>query len=155
MARIQFHIEAPALRITIKAILTSAGHEEVQTRPEVIIADSAQRALTYIAECPVLVLAAAAEIPEAVRAMEQGVYGYIFLPLQPGEAELMVRRALAQSSGIRFEDPVMSMEEAETQHIRNTMRQCHNNQAETARRLGIGRNTLWRKLKRMGEVERP
>ncbi|MBI5091051.1 MAG: helix-turn-helix domain-containing protein [Candidatus Hydrogenedentes bacterium] len=33
-------------------------------------------------------------------------------------------------------------------HIRSVLRQCKNNQGKAAQVLGIGRNTLWRKLKR-------
>jgi len=35
----------------------------------------------------------------------------------------------------------------EREHILATLRECHGNQAKAADLLGIGRNTLWRKLK--------
>ncbi|NOY06315.1 MAG: sigma-54-dependent Fis family transcriptional regulator [Chlorobi bacterium] len=38
--------------------------------------------------------------------------------------------------------------------IEHTLKRCMYNQAETARRLGIGRNTLWRKIKQY-EIEIP
>jgi two-component system response regulator HydG len=34
------------------------------------------------------------------------------------------------------------------EHIQRVLRVCKHNQAKAARILGIGRNTLWRKLKR-------
>jgi DNA-binding protein Fis len=43
----------------------------------------------------------------------------------------------------------LTLEEVEEVHILDTMRRCRDNQARAARELGIGRNTLWRKLKRI------
>ncbi|MCW5828511.1 MAG: sigma-54-dependent Fis family transcriptional regulator [Deltaproteobacteria bacterium] len=47
-------------------------------------------------------------------------------------------------------DQVIPLAEAEKTHILNAYTACQHNQVETARRLGIGRNTLWRKLKEYG-----
>jgi len=41
----------------------------------------------------------------------------------------------------------LSMQEVEKMHIKNMLEACFWNQTETARRLGIGYNTLWRKIK--------
>ncbi len=38
--------------------------------------------------------------------------------------------------------------DVEREHIERVLRSCHFNHTKTARILGIGRNTLWRKLKR-------
>lgn len=43
-----------------------------------------------------------------------------------------------------------SLEEAERRHIQAALQACGGNQAEAAKRLGIGRNTLWRKIKSYG-----
>lgn len=153
MARIALHIETPAARMTLKAMLEAAGHQIVTAEPELIFADTPARAAENAAACPVLLLAAAAQIPEAVNAMRQGAYGYVFLPLQPGEAVMMVARALAQQPSRAREEAILTLEEAETRHIRETLRRCHHNQADAARRLGIGRNTLWRKMKKMGDQD--
>ena len=40
-----------------------------------------------------------------------------------------------------------TLEEIELDVIRYTLKKCDNNQSETAKKLGIGRNTLWRKMK--------
>lgn len=40
-----------------------------------------------------------------------------------------------------------TLEEIEAEAIRQTLKHCKQNQTEAAKRLGIGRNTLWRKLK--------
>jgi DNA-binding NtrC family response regulator len=43
-----------------------------------------------------------------------------------------------------------SLEDIEKRHILSVLESCKNNQAEAAKKLGIGRNTLWRKLKAYG-----
>jgi len=89
--------------------------------------------------------------------MRAGVYGYLFVPFQPGEAGIMVQRAL-EFRGLATPGtqpvtdeakPSKSLGEEEERLILDTLRRCKNNQARTARVLGIGRNTLWRKLKKM------
>lgn len=42
------------------------------------------------------------------------------------------------------------LEEVERRHILEVFESCGRNQVETAEKLGIGRNTLWRKLKEYG-----
>ena len=46
----------------------------------------------------------------------------------------------------------VTLEEVETRHILATLRRCRHNQSEAARILGIGRNTLWRKRKKIREA---
>ncbi|MBI2422990.1 MAG: helix-turn-helix domain-containing protein [Candidatus Hydrogenedentes bacterium] len=91
--------------------------------------------------------------------MEKGVFGYILLPFQPGEANLMVARAL-QSAPISTPhtepttENLRSLQAVEADHILNALRVCKNNQAKAAKILGIGRNTLWRKLKKIEATRR-
>ena len=44
----------------------------------------------------------------------------------------------------------MTLEELEEQHIREVMQECGNNMSEVAKRLGIGRQSLYYKLKKYG-----
>ena len=46
--------------------------------------------------------------------------------------------------------PGLPLRDVEREHILTTLRECHGNQAKAAELLGIGRNTLWRKLKEYG-----
>jgi ActR/RegA family two-component response regulator len=41
---------------------------------------------------------------------------------------------------------VTLLDREEQQHVLRTLRECGGNRSEAARRLGIGRTTLWRKL---------
>ena len=159
MARVSLLINDPTNRLTLKAILEADGHEIVTAGPDVVIAGNPVSALEHARDLPTLVLANAGEIRHAVAAMRQGVYGYLFVPLQPGEAGIMVERALrfarpaeaaAGSSDVPRETTV---EAAEAQLILDTLRQCRNNKSKTARLLGIGRNTLWRKLRKIKSAQ--
>ncbi len=152
MARVVLTIDDPAHRLTLKAMLEAAGHQIAEDNPDVRILDVGAGAGP--GDAPTLVLTTAADVPDAVRAMERGAYGYILLPLQPGEAPLKVSRAANQSSaGAVGDDGIKTLEEVEHAHILDTLRRCKHNQAKAARVLGIGRNTLWRKLKRIREQD--
>jgi DNA-binding NtrC family response regulator len=146
MARVQLSIEDGPQRMTLQATLESAGHSVVETGGDVLFTSSVDTALKRARDCRVILLAAASGIPEAVRAMREGVWGYIFVPLQPGEAILAVERALA--TGAATGEDLRPLEDVELDHIQRVLRKCKNNQARAARMLGIGRNTLWRKLKK-------
>ena len=159
MARIRLEIEDSAQRMTLKAMLEAGGHTIAPEDPEVVFNDSIEGALSKPAGVPTIVLATASQIPDAVRAMRKGIWGYLFVPLQASEAGLVVQRALAsQARGeVKEADAVEAMrtlEQVELDYIREVVRACKHNQARAARVLGIGRNTLWRKLKKgRGPVE--
>ena len=150
MARVLLDIDDANNRIALKAMLVAEGHTCGPEQPEVIVADSPARALAHKSEAPVLTLATHAVLAEAVQAMRQGVFGYILLPFVPGEAGMMVTRALqSQGRAAPSSAPARTIEELEEQCILDTLRRCKNNQAQAARVLGIGRNTLCRKLKKI------
>lgn len=103
---------------------------------------------------PTILIATASEIPFAVEAMAAGAWGYVFVPFLPREAALAVSRALGEKA-LPDTKPTLAklrtMESAEFEHIALALRLCNGNQAKAARALNIGRNTLWRKLKKMEE----
>ena len=160
MARIRIEIRELPNRLAMKALLEAEGHE-VFTGPgdaHLVISDQPEVAEAFARDMATLVLANVAQLPRAIQAMRRGVFGYLFAPLQPGEAPVMIERALAFSRGLAgprvIEDDddeivPLTLEEVEEVHILDTMRRCRDNQARAARELGIGRNTLWRKLKRI------
>lgn len=59
---------------------------------------------------------------------------------------LAVATEQAASAGFRIGDPNLTLETLEQTHIRQVVEAMDGNQSEAARRLGIGRNTLARKL---------
>ncbi len=50
-------------------------------------------------------------------------------------------------------DSLMTLAELEKTYIRKALEVCNRNHTEAARRLGISRSTLWRKLKEHGMEE--
>ncbi|HOJ32221.1 MAG TPA: helix-turn-helix domain-containing protein [Candidatus Hydrogenedentes bacterium] len=146
MALIKLDIEDLAIRLTLKAVLEAQGHKIAVQEPDIVITDRSQHAVDCARHHITILLTPYSGVRHAIAAMQQGVYGYILLPLVPGEAEIMVQRALQSTGRISKQEPV-SLADAERLHIQRVLRQCKNNRAEAARRLGIGRNTLWRKIK--------
>jgi len=151
MARVKLNIRQPINQLTLKTMLEARGHIISEDASDIFITDDYGIALRYASSMPTLVLATAQQIGEAVELMKKGVYGYIFIPFQPDEACLMIERALGlwglNKRKLRNEE--RSLTEIETEVILQTLAECHFNRSKTARRLGIGRNTLWRKLKRI------
>ena len=140
--------------------MKAEGHEIVSDTPEVTIADSPAGAINALSTSPTVLLTPVSGIADAVNAMYQGVYGYILLPLQPGEAGLMVTRAATKDSTAvaqpsEANSSLLSLAEVEKQHIEAVLRACKGNQVKAARILGIGRNTLWRKMKSWKVKEPP
>lgn len=158
MARVKITVTDPVNRLTLEALLKAEGHEVTGAEPDVEIVDACAAALERARTGPVLILTPAPGIRDAVAAMRQGVFGYILLPFIPGEAAIMVDRAVAwhrHDAGFS-EDATNpsrpkrldSLETVEMRHIQKVLRACSYNQTEAARILGMGRNTLWRKLAR-------
>ena len=140
MARVSLDIADVNTRLMLKAMLVAEGHEVVEARADVAVSDSVRRAVIHARTQPALVLAPMAQIAQAVGAMRQGVYGYIFVPLQPGEAGLMVERAAATQAGPRGPEPAAAsaniLEDSEARLILSTLRQCKYNRTKAARALG-------------------
>lgn len=152
MVSVALHIQDLVTRMTAKAMLEAAGHPISTGDAAVIIVDNPRDAVQFVPSGRVLLLTTAAEAAAAVVAMQQGVFGYVLLPFVPGELVLMVQRAAQPAGGTSPAEPAaepLTLEARELQHIQETLRRCRHNQAEAARQLGIGRNTLWRKLKRL------
>ncbi|MCX5758890.1 MAG: hypothetical protein NTU83_10375 [Candidatus Hydrogenedentes bacterium] len=157
MARVRLDIHDPLNRTTLKAMLEAAGHTLVQSGADVALTDDLANAIATAATTPVILAVRASDIPRAVGAMRKGVYGYISIPLQHGEADLMIRHAEASGrTALRAwycappkddDTPIPTLDQLEAEHIRAVLRRCKGNHTEAARLLGIGRNTLWRKLK--------
>ena len=153
MAQVSIRVNDSTTRLTVSSLLQADGHSLAEENPDVIITDDIAGAAALAPRAATLVLAGATQIREAVAAMSQGVFGYVFVPLQPGEVEIMTRRALA-ARPVEQAHSIRKLEEVEAEHILAVLHQCKNSRAKAARLLGVGRNTLWRKLKRIEAAQR-
>jgi transcriptional regulator with GAF, ATPase, and Fis domain len=84
-------------------------------------------------------------IESAVVLCEGGIIDADDLPLVV-RARGSTREPGARTSGPRLGDPDVPLAEIEQAHVEAVLAACDGNQSEAARRLGIGRNTLARKL---------
>lgn len=155
MVRVRLHIDDPVNRMTLKAMLEAEGHSIVDAEPDAVITDDSREAIEQAESAASLLITPAGRVREAVEAMRKGVFGYILLPFQPGEAGIMVDRAVSfrrMCAGamrvIPASESAETRADAERRLILETLRRCKNNRSRAARELGIGRNTLWRKLRK-------
>ena len=152
MVRVQIDIESAELETVIRERLEHAGHVVSNVAPMVVVTDDALRAMTYLARVPTVMVADTNQLRAAVAAMRAGAYGYVFVPLQPGELELMVGRAALGLLPLEGGQP-LRLDEIEVRYIRAVVERFKGNQTKAARALGIGRNTLWRKLKQRRDAD--
>lgn len=148
MAAIELSIRDHAIRITLQSLVRRAGHHVVEEHGDVVLSDDLGGRFDDALQPPVLLVAHASEIPDAIAAMQRGAYDYVYIPLQPDEVALRIARALVSDGDAHTITPeVVTLAEAEQRVIRDALLRCNNNRSEAARQLGIGRNTLWRKMK--------
>jgi two-component system response regulator RegA len=94
----------------------------------------------------VLMLTGYGSIATAVEATRRGAVGYLSKPADADEivAGLMGRSGVESPAGI--DTPTLAR--AEWEHIQRVLVDCEGNVSETARRLGIHRRSLQRKLQK-------
>lgn len=87
-------------------------------------------------------------IESAVVLCDEGVIDENDLPLasRTASSREAARAQLSSSAGGQLGDPELTLADVEREHIRLVLESVGGNQSEAARRLGIGRNTLARKL---------
>ncbi|RDS84672.1 DNA-binding response regulator [Dyella monticola] len=108
----------------------------------------------------ILLLTGYASIATAVEAIKRGAHDYLAKPV---DADAVVRALLEGSDAApQAEDEVIDAPEAplalrrlEWEHIQRVLTECDGNISETARRLGMHRRTLQRKLSKHPVRERP
>ena len=103
---------------------------------------------TEVPSLRILLLTGYASIATAVEAIKRGAYDYLAKPV---DADAVVRALLddgdaelAEAAGLP-ESP-LRLRRLEWEHIQRTLHECGGNISETARRLGVHRRTLQRKL---------
>ena len=107
----------------------------------------------------VLLLTGYASIATAVEAIKRGAHDYLAKPV---DADAVVRALLDGDSGpgdlddlVDAPDAPLPLRRLEWEHIQRVLTECEGNISETARRLGMHRRTLQRKLSKHPVRERP
>ncbi|BFI96900.1 MAG: response regulator transcription factor [Rhodanobacter sp.] len=108
----------------------------------------------------VLLLTGYASIATAVEAIKRGAHDYLAKPV---DADAVVRALLdgdgnAEGEGEDLPDTPeapLALRRLEWEHIQRVLTECDGNISETARRLGMHRRTLQRKLSKHPVRERP
>ncbi|RCS29052.1 DNA-binding response regulator [Rhodanobacter denitrificans] len=113
---------------------------------------------TLVPDLRVLLLTGYASIATAVEAIKRGAHDYLAKPV---DADAVVRALLDGDSDVEDNDlpdtpeQPLALRRLEWEHIQRVLTECDGNISETARRLGMHRRTLQRKLSKHPVRERP
>lgn len=163
-----------AVRMSIGLALKRAGYESLATRTEeealhavrdrnikVTILDMnltltttgqdgiemLQKIRILRPEMPVILITAWGTIPLAVKAMNLGAFDFMTKPWSNEDLVAKVRRALRMLTEKESKEPE-SLDDIERHAITEALRHCDGNLSEAAARLGITRQTLYRRIEK-------
>ena len=95
-------------------------------------------------QTPVVLMTAYADINLAVKGLKNGAADFI---TKPWDNDELVRKL---KDVLDMQNEIVSLDEMEKEHIRRTIDHCHGNLTRAAELLGITRQTLYNKMKRLG-----
>ena len=95
------------------------------------------------AEVPVVLLTAYADVQLAVRGLKSGAADFI---VKPWDNDELVRKL---KDVLELQTEIVTLDEVESDHIRRAIDRCHGNLSKAAGMLGITRQTLYNKMKRL------
>ena len=94
-------------------------------------------------QTPVVLLTAYADVSLAVKGLKNGAADFI---TKPWDNEELVRKL---KDVLDMGNEIVTLDEMEKNHIRHTIDHCHGNLTKAATLLGITRQTLYNKMKRL------
>ena len=94
-------------------------------------------------QMPVVLLTAYADVALAVRGLKSGAADFI---TKPWDNDELVRKL---KDVLDMQGEIVTLDEVEADHIRRTIDRCHGNLSKAAELLGITRQTLYNKMKRL------
>lgn len=94
-------------------------------------------------QTPVVLLTAYADVSLAVRGLKSGAADFIAKPWDNDELLRKLKDVLD------MQNEIVTLDEMEKEHIRRTIDHCHGNLTQAAELLGITRQTLYNKMKRL------
>jgi two-component system response regulator RegA len=155
---------ARALRERGLAVRTAANYDEAmalakEKAPDLAVVDLrmpgrgglelVRDLKTLHAKTSVLVLTGFGSIATAVDAIRLGATNYLPKPADADDVLAAFQRGETTAEPAREKYEVPSLARAEWEHIHRVMDQCGGNVSEAARRLGIHRRSLQRKLRKL------
>jgi DNA-binding NtrC family response regulator len=94
-------------------------------------------------QVPVVLLTAYADVALAVRGLKSGAADFI---VKPWDNDELVRKL---KDVLDIQGEIVTLDEVEAGHIRRAIDHCHGNLSKAAELLGITRQTLYNKMKRL------
>lgn len=148
---------------TFECILTLENPEDIlktmaQNETDIVLLDmnftlgvnSGQEGLFWLRairkqhpQTPVVLLTAYADVSLAVKGLKSGAADFLTKPWDNSE---LVRKL---KDVLDMQNEIVTLDEVEKDHIRRTIDHCHGNLSQAAELLGITRQTLYNKMKRL------
>ena len=94
-------------------------------------------------EIPVVLITAYADVSLAVRGLKRGASDFITKPWDNDELVRKLKDVLEAA------DEMATLDEVEADHIRRAVDRCHGNLSKAADLLGVSRQTLYNKMKKL------
>ena len=132
-------------------ILIVDDNASILTAMHYLLDDTFERVLTTTQpairkqhpQTPVVLLTAYADVNLAVKGLKNGAADFI---TKPWDNDELVRKL---KDVLDMQNEIISLDEMEKEHIRRTIDHCHGNLTQAAELLGITRQTLYNKMKRL------
>ena len=94
-------------------------------------------------QTPVVLLTAYADVSLAVKGLKSGAADFI---TKPWDNDELIRKL---KDVLDMQGEIVTLDEVEAEHIRRTIDRCHGNLSKAAQLLGVTRQTLYNKMKRL------
>ena len=110
--------------------------------------DAIQRILARAPEARVVVLTGYGSIATAVKATKLGAVGYLMKPTDAEQVERALMEEDDEDGELPIPDEFQSLYRHEREYIEFVLAECEGNISQAARRLGLHRQSLQRKLRK-------
>ena len=129
---------------TFQRIITKSSPDSVLTILNQEVVNLVLRAIRkHHPELPVVLITAYADVNLAVRGLKSGASDFITKPWDNDELVRKLKDVLDAA------DDMATLDEMEADHIRRAIDRCHGNMKLAAEQLGITRQTLYNKMKKL------
>lgn len=100
-------------------------------------------------EMQVVILTGYGSIPTAIEAVKRGAINYLTKPAEPAEIDAAFDEHAPDEEPVGADVSVPSLDRAQWEHLQRVLADTQGNISEAARRLGMHRRSLQRKLQKL------